>query len=259
VELAGALSEIRNTVLKKEYREMESDHMQIHLVDSNSALLRSFSEKSQQKALDYLTGMGVAVKFGMRVTGCDQNSITFADGTTMGTNTLIWAAGVKGSCLPGLESAFHEQANRFNVDEFNRLQGFQNIYALGDVALNMSEKDWERGHPQVAPAAIQQATNLAKNLLKGSEKWTAFKYTDKGSMATIGRYKAVVDAGNWHLAGPIAWFGWIFIHVMSLVSFRNRMLVLFNWAWKFISWKNTIRLIIRPYVRKTTVVEREVA
>lgn len=257
VELAGALAEIRKTILKKEYREMESEHMQIHLIDSNSVLLRSFSEKAQAKALQYLTDMGVSVKFGMRVTGCDENSITFADGTTMATNTLIWAAGVKGVCIPGLESAFNAKADRFNVDEFSRLNGFGNIYAVGDVALNMTESAWQRGHPQVAPAAIQQATNLAKNLLKDPSQWTPFKYNDKGSMATIGRFKAVMDRGKLHLSGPIAWFSWIFIHVMSLVSFRNRMLVLFNWAWKFLSWKNTIRLIVRPYVRKATVTEQE--
>ena len=228
VELAGALAEIRMTILKKEYREMESEHMQIHLVDSNTSLLNNFSKKAQEKAFEYLTEMGVSVRFGMRVIGCDENTIKFADGSTMATNTLIWAAGVKGVCIPGLESAFNAKADRFNVDEFSRLNGFGNIYAVGDVALNMTESAWLRGHPQVAPAAIQQAKNLAKNLLKDPSQWTPFKYNDKGSMATIGRFKAVMDRGKLHLSGPIAWFSWIFIHVMSLVSFRNRMLVLFN-------------------------------
>jgi len=257
VELAGAMAEIRMTVLKHEYREMESDRMQIHLVDSNSSLLRSFSEKSQAKALVYLQGMGVNVNFGMRVTGFDGDRVTFQDGSTMDTNTVIWAAGVKGHCVPGLEAGFDQRASRFTVDAFNKVQGMSNIYALGDVALMTADAKWPMGHPQVAPAALQQAQRLAKNLLCKAADRVPFKYWDKGSMATIGRYKAVVDAGKLHLSGPIAWLGWIFIHVMSLVSFRNRVMVLFNWAWKYLSWKNTIRLIIRPYVRRTTVTEQD--
>ncbi|MEZ4806245.1 MAG: NAD(P)/FAD-dependent oxidoreductase [Flavobacteriales bacterium] len=257
VELAGAMAEIRRTVLKREYREMDSERMQIHLIDSNHALLRSFSEDSQKKALEYVEGMGVKVRFGQRVVGCSDDHVTFKDGSSMATNTVIWAAGVKGTCLPGLEAGFHAEANRYKVDTFNRVEGTSNIYALGDVALMTNAPDWPRGHPQVAPAAIQQATQLAKNLLRKPGEWVPFTYKDKGSMATIGRYKAVLDVGKLHITGPVAWFGWIFVHVMSLVSFRNRMLVLFNWAWKYISWKNTIRLIIRPYVRKTTVAAHE--
>lgn len=257
VELAGAMAEIRKTVLAHEYREMESERMQIHLIDSNSSLLRSFSQKSQKKALAYLQGMGVNVRFGMRVMGFDGDKVTFQDGTTMDTNTVIWAAGVKGNCIPGLEAGFDQKAHRFIVDAYNKVQGTANIYALGDVALMTSDPKWPNGHPQVAPAAIQQAQRLAKNLLRKEGERVPFTYWDKGSMATIGRYKAVVDAGKLHLGGPIAWFAWIFVHVMSLVSFRNRMMVLFNWAWKYMSWKNTIRLIIRPYVRKTTVTEQK--
>lgn len=257
VELAGAMSEIRKTVLKHEYREMDSDRMQIHLVDSNSSLLRSFSPKSQAKALSYLQGMGVKVNFGMRVMSYDGDRVMFQDGTSMDTNTVIWAAGVRGTCIPGLEAGFDERANRFKVDSFGKVEGTANVYALGDVALMTTDPAWPKGHPQVAPAAIQQAKNLARNLLRPEAERVPFTYRDKGSMATIGRYKAVVDVGNFHIGGPIAWFGWIFVHVMSLVSFRNRMMVLFNWAWKYMSWKNTIRLIIRPYVRRTTVTEQD--
>ncbi len=257
VELAGAMSEIRKTVLKHEYREMDSDRMQIHLVDSNSSLLRSFSPKSQAKALSYLQGMGVKVNFGMRVMSYDGDRVMFQDGTSMDTNTVIWAAGVRGTCIPGLEAGFDERANRFKVDAFSKVEGTPNVYALGDVALMTTDPAWPKGHPQVAPAAIQQAKNLVRNLLRPEAERVPFTYRDKGSMATIGRYKAVVDVGNFHIGGPIAWFGWIFVHVMSLVSFRNRMMVLFNWAWKYMSWKNTIRLIIRPYVRRTTVTEQD--
>lgn len=256
VEMAGALAEIRRTVLKREYRELESERMQIWLVDGNDRVLNSFSAKSSGKALHYLEGMGVHVKFGARVVSYDGEVVTFQDGSTMEANTLLWAAGVKGVLIPGLEAAEVAKASRYRVDRFNKLDGIPDVYALGDVAL-MSEGRWERGHPQVAPAAVQQAQLLVRNLLRrqNGKALKPFTYRDKGSMATIGRYKAVVDVGSLHIGGLIAWLGWMFVHLMSLVGYRNRLQVLFNWAWKYMSWKNTIRLIIRPYVRKATPVE----
>ena len=252
VEMAGALAEIRRTVLKREYRELDSDRMQIWLVDSNERVLKSFSEKSSAHALGYLESMGVNVELGARVASYDGEVVNFQDGSTMEANTLLWAAGVKGVLIPGLEAGEVPKANRYGVDRFNQINGLPDVYALGDVAL-MSEGQWERGHPQVAPAAIQQAQLLVKNVIRKSkgEAMTPFTYTDKGSMATIGRYKAVVDAGNLHFGGLIAWLGWMFVHLMALVGYRNRLQVLMGWAWKYMSWKNTIRLIIRPYVRRT--------
>ncbi|MFT3885444.1 MAG: FAD-dependent oxidoreductase [Flavobacteriales bacterium] len=208
VELAGAMAEIRRTVLRHEYREMESDRMQIHLVDSNEAVLRTFSEVSQRRALRYLERMGVQVKFGTRVVGYDGDKVTFQDGSSMDTNTVIWAAGVKGLCLLGLEPSFDTRANRLRVDRFNQVEGMTDVYAIGDVALMTTDPKWPQGHPQVAPAAIQQGRRLAKNLLRPSAERVPFSYRDKGSMATIGRYKAVVDVGNVHISGAIAWFGW---------------------------------------------------
>ena len=220
VELAGALSEIRKTILKHEYRELESDRMQIWLVDSNDRVLMNFSEKSSANAQRYLEKMGVNVKLGNRVTGFNGDSVTFKDGSSMDSNTLIWAAGVKGSLIPGLEAAVDLKANRYKVDRFNQLQGVPDVYALGDVAIMQEGKPMKE-----------------------------FTYTDKGSMATIGRYKAVVDAFGMHIGGLFAWLAWMFVHLMALVGFRNRLQVLIGWAWKYMSWKNTIRLIIRPYVR----------
>lgn len=251
VELAGALAEIKRTVLAREYRELESDRMQIWLVDSNERVLKNFSEKASANALKYLEDMGVNVRFGVRVVAFDGDVITFKDGSTMESNTLIWAAGVKGVLLPGLEAAADERASRYRVDRFNQLQGVPDVYAVGDVAL-MQEGGWEHGHPQVAPAAIQQAALLGDNLVRKAEgrPMREFTYRDKGSMATIGRFKAVVDVGRWHVGGAVAWMAWMFVHLMALVGFRNRLQVLMGWAWKYISWKNTIRLIIRPYVRR---------
>lgn len=256
VELAGALAEIRNTILKREYRELDSGRMRIVLIDSNERVLKNFSEKSSAHALDYLQGMGVEVMLGGRVTSYNGETITFKDGSTMDSSTVIWAAGVKGSVIPGLEAAIEPKANRYSVDRFNRLKGVPDVFALGDVAF-MQEGAWEFGHPQVAPAAIQQATLLVRNLVSKAEgkPMKEFTYVDKGSMATIGRFKAVVDAGRLHVGGWIAWLGWMFVHLMALVGYRNRLQVLMGWAWKYLSWKNTIRLIIRPYVRRRSEVD----
>ncbi len=258
VELAGALAEIRKTIVKHEYREMHNERMQIHLVDSGSAVLSNFSPKAQRLALKYLKQLGVEVKLGALVTNFDGNTITFKDGSTMESNTMIWAAGVKGMPVPGMEGAVEERSGRYRVDAHNRVEGMKNIYAIGDIAQSISDPKWPKGQPQVAPVAIQQAKQLAKNLLKDTEaEWVPFTYREKGSMATIGRYKAVVDIGSIHFGGPIAWFMWLFVHLMSIVGFRSRVMVLTNWAWKYLSWKNTIRLIIRPYVRKVAVTAEE--
>lgn len=253
VEMAGALAEIRRTVLKREYRELDSRRMQIWLVDGNARVLPSFSEKSSQAAQRYLEQMGVNVRLNARVADYDGQRVSFADGTVLESHTVLWAAGVKGVLLPGLEAGEVPWASRYDVDRYNRVKGFNNVYALGDVAL-MAEGKWERGHPQVAPPAIQQATLLAENLMRQRKgrPMKPFTYTDKGSMATIGRYKAVVDAGKLQFSGLFAWMAWMFVHLMALVGYRNRLQVLFNWAWKYLSWKNTIRLIIRPYVRRST-------
>ncbi len=254
VELAGALAEIRKTILKHEYREMQNDRMQIHLVDSNHAVLANFSPKAQELALKYLKELGVNVQFGQRVTNFDGETITFQDGKTMESNTVIWAAGVKGLPIPGLEAAVDERSQRYRVDAFNRIQGSSNIYAIGDIAQSTGDPDWPKGHPQVAPVAIQQGKQLAKNLVRtNAGEWKPFSYRDKGSMATIGRNRAVVDIGSFHFGGPIAWYLWLFVHLMSLVGFRRRVMVITNWAWKYLSWKNTIRLIIRPYVRSVSI------
>jgi len=261
VELAGALAEIRRTVLRREYREMNSDLMRIVLIDSNDRVLKSFREESSANALKYLKELGVEVKLGMRVLGGDADHITLSDGTTMETNTVIWAAGVKGALLHGLEDAVNERANRYMVDRMNRVQGYPDVYALGDIALMEEGEAWPMGHPQVATVAIQQGRHLVMNLKRkaAGKEALPFSYVDKGSMAVIGRGRAVVEIGNRSFGGFFAWAMWMLVHVVQLVGFRNRIMVLVNWGWKYLSWKNTIRLIIRPYVRQGTEVSRPVA
>ena len=257
VELAGSLAEIRRTVLKREYREMDSALMRIVLIDSNDRVLKNFSEKASSNALKYLHELGVEVHLGVRVTGGDDEHITLDDGRVLETNTVIWAAGVKGVTVPGLEDALNVPASRYEVDRTNALKGHPDIYVLGDPAL-MVEDAWPRGQPQVATVAIQHGKHLVKNLRRRAERKEAlpFSYQHKGSMAVIGRRKAVVDIGKRSFGGTFAWLLWMFVHVIQLVGFRNRTMVLVNWAWKYLSWKNTIRLIIRPYVRRGTMVTR---
>jgi NADH dehydrogenase len=169
-----------------------------------------------------------------------------ADGTIIATSSLIWTAGVKGAYPEGFDASSIARGNRLTVDDYNQLIGNENIFAIGDVASMQSGP-----HPMVAPVAIQQAKNLAKNLnRKNKSDWKKFVYFDKGSMATIGRSRAVADVKFLHLNGFFAWLAWLFIHLMLLVGFRNRVIVLFNWVWNYFSYDRAIRLIIRPYQKK---------
>ena len=256
VELAGALAEIKRTVLKQEYREVESDLMQIVLIDSNDRVLQNFSEKSSRFALEYLQELGVKVMLGKRVVNYANDRLELNDGSVMHTNTVIWAAGVRGAPIEGLEAALDQRSGRLQVNDNCAVEGYDDIHAIGDIAQMSSDPAWPKGHPQVATVAIQQGKYLVQYFdrkAKG-EKVPPFRYKHKGSMATIGRGRAVVDLGRSSFGGVFAWLVWMLVHVVQLVGFRNRMMVLFNWAWKYLSWKNTIRLIIRPYVRNGTPV-----
>jgi NADH:ubiquinone reductase (H+-translocating) len=252
VELAGSLAEIKRTVLKHEYREVESDLMQIMLIDSNDRVLQNFSPTSSARSLKYLQELGVQVMLNTRVENYDGHHLRLSNGEEIPTNTVIWAAGVTGAAIPGLEKALDPRSNRYRVNDHCEIEGYPDVFALGDIARMDSDPAWPKGHPQVATVAIQQGRYIVKLLVdrtKGEET-APFRYKHKGSMATIGRAKAVVDIGGRSIGGTLAWLMWMFVHVIQLVGFKNRMVVLFNWGWKYLSWKNTIRLIIRPYVRK---------
>ncbi len=261
VELAGALAEIKRTVLRREYRQVDSELMRIMLIDSNDRVLKHFSERASANAKRYLEELGVEVRLGQRVLGGDDERIELDDGTFIETNTVIWAAGVKGVTLPGLEDALDARSGRYEVDRFNTLKGHPDIHVLGDCALMTDDPAWPHGHPQVATVAIQQGRLMVRNLVRRAEKKAPipFAYKHKGSMAVIGRRKAVVDIGRYSFGGTFAWLLWMFVHVIQLVGFRNRIMVLVNWAWKYMSWKNTIRLIIRPYVRPSGALARPFA
>ena len=247
VEVSGALSELRNNVLPKDYPELDFSKMKVYLIEGGSRLLNGMSEKSHRHAMDALEKMGVEVRLSTRVDSYDNGELKISDGSVLKAKTLIWAAGVTGNVISGLEGFTIKPSNRIQVNRFNEVVGADGLYALGDIA-SMETEAYPKGHPQQAPAAIQQAGLLVKNLnrkLEGKEM-EPFTYTDKGSMATIGRNHAVCDLpGNIHFKGFFAWTIWMFVHLMSIIGFRNKVVILFNWVWNYITYDRSIRLILR--------------
>lgn len=250
VELAGAMGELKKHILPSDYPDLDIRRMNVHLIQGGDRLLPSMSKHASDNALKYLEQLGVQVWFGMTVKDYDGKIIT-TDKRPFEATTLIWAAGVKGSLIPGIEGDGVIAGNRYVVNEFNQIKGFENVFAIGDVAIMMSEKN-PKGHPMVAQVAIQQGKLLAKNLLnlKENKPLVPFTYWDKGSMATIGRNKAVVDLPKWKFAGWFAWIVWMFVHLVSLVGFRNKMVALMNWIVQYFQYNKSVRLIIRPYKGK---------
>lgn len=250
VELAGAMGELKKHVLPADYPDLDIRRMNVHLIQAADRLLPTMSQNASDKALMYLEKLGVQVWFDMKVLDYDGKTIT-TDKRPFDATTLIWAAGVKGALIPGLEGDDRIVGGRYVVNEFNQVKGFENVYAIGDVALMMTEKT-PKGDPMVAQVAIQQGKLLAKNLMnkRNGKTMKPFVYKDKGSMATIGRDKAVVDLPHWKFAGWFAWFVWMFVHLASLIGFRNKAIALTNWVVQYFSYNKSVRLIIRPYERK---------
>nr|WP_294937454.1 NAD(P)/FAD-dependent oxidoreductase [uncultured Flavobacterium sp.] len=252
VELAGALAEMKKAILPKDYPDLDIRNMGIHLVQGSDRLLDAMSVKSSKNAEDFLRGLGVSIWKNVRVTNYDGRLITTTSDLTFETATVIWAAGVKGALISGLKAeSFIERADRVKVNEFNQVLGYDNIFAVGDIAVMASDK-FPQGHPMMAQPAIQQGQLLAQNLVRKLEnrEMKPFVYNDKGSMATIGRNKAVVDLPKWHFHGVFAWFVWMFVHLFSLIGFKNKAVVLMNWVYNYIRFDREGRLIIRPYKKK---------
>jgi NADH dehydrogenase len=249
VELAGAISELRRDILPKDYPDLDVRAMDIHLIEANDRLLKSMSEQSSKKAKEALDDMGVDVWLETRVTDYDGNYATTSDGRKLSGAMLIWAAGVKAVVPNGIDASAIK-GGRMSVNEFNQIIGYDNIFAIGDAAIMVSE-EYPQGHPMVAQPAMQQGKLLAKNLkrLKEGKGMLAFKYKDLGSMATIGRNKAVTEINNFKLSGWIAWIAWLFVHVYQLVGFRNKIVVMINWAQNYLRHARDLRLIIRPFKR----------
>jgi len=249
VELAGALSELKHHVFPKDYKELDLDHMDIHLVEAGPRLLNGMSEKASQKALEYLQKMGVKVHLNLAVKSYDGYEVVFNNDETLIARTLVWAAGVKGNPIAGLSDDSRGKGNRLKVDHFNRVKGYENIFAIGDVAQMEGDPHFPNGHPMMAPPAMQQGILLAKNLkqLIAKNPMSPFRYKDQGSMATVGRNKAVVDTKLIKTQGFMAWYIWMFVHLISIIGFRNKVFTFFSWVWSYFSYDRSNRLIIgRP-------------
>jgi NADH dehydrogenase len=250
VELAGALAEFRKSILSVDYPSLTPQDMQVHLVEGSNRVLNAMSEHASKKAKQYLEKLGVTIHLNTLINGYDGEKVTTNnEDLFFKTKTFIWAAGVTGAPVKGLDAkAIFEKVNRYNVNEFNQIETYKTIFALGDIALMQTDK-FPKGHPQVAQPAIQQGEHLAKNIkrMMDNKNLIPFSYLDKGSMATIGRNKAVVDLKKFKFAGPFAWFVWMFIHLFFLVGFRNRVVTFFNWAYNYINYDRAARLIIRPF------------
>lgn len=251
VELAGALAELKIHILPKDYPDLDIRQMQIHLVEAAPLLLGAMSAKSAEAAFKYLSKLDVKIWLNTAVEDYDGKSVKLKGGKSIPSETLIWAAGVEGAPINGITGDSLLRNKRLHVDEFNKLVGLQNIFAIGDVA-SMNSDINPKGHPMLAQVAIQQGELLAlniSNLIKG-KKLKSFNYNDKGTMATIGRNKAVVELPFLKMQGFLAWFIWMFVHLMSLVGFRNRAVTLINWMWGYFNYDRGVRLIIRPFIKK---------
>lgn len=250
VEVAGMFAELWKNALKKDYPELKGAGAAIHLVDGSANVLSPMSEESQKDAFTALTRMGVKVGLNKKVEDFSDDKVIFADGEIIETKSVIWAAGVTCKTFDGLPVSVYGRGKRMIVDAFNELIEVPDVFALGDTCIQTTDADFPQGHPQLAQVAIQQAKNLAHNFKERSNKGIKrpFKYTDKGSMAVIGRNKAVADLATpkAHFNGFIAWGMWVFVHLLSLINYRNRIKTLYNWTTTYFTMDQSLRFIIRP-------------
>lgn len=252
VELAGAFAEMKKDILPRDYPYMNFDHLKIILVSSTEKPLAVMSKEAQDKSEKYLKDLGVTFMSGEVVTEYDGDKVHLKSGKEIPSNNVIWAAGVTGNVIDG----FPEDKlvrNRYIVDRYNKIKGYDNIYAIGDIAY-METPKYLQGHPQVANVAINQAKNLGKNLLKKNQsEWKEYEYDDKGSLATIGKHRAVVDLPFIKFQGFLAWYFWMFLHLMLILSVRNKLAIFFNWMWSYINKDSSLRLIIIPTKKNGTL------
>jgi NADH dehydrogenase len=253
VEVSGMFAEMRKNILLKEYPELDTTASNIYLVDGGDALLSPMSLESQADTLEAVTKLGVVVKLNTRVVDYKDDTVFFADGKTIQTKNLIWAAGVSAKEFEGIPAESYGRGKRMVTDAFNKVNGTENIYAIGDTCIQLNDVDFPSGHPQVAQVAIQQGINLAENfkLTLQNKSLKPFKYKDKGSMAIIGKNKAVVDfhKPKMHFKGFFAWMIWLFVHLMSLITYRNRLNTFYHWMIAYFSKDQSLRMIIRPEKR----------
>jgi NADH dehydrogenase len=246
VEVSGAIAEMKKFVLPKDYPDLDFNLMKITLVEGDPKVLGNMSENASKKSLVYLQKMGVDVMLNTRVSDFDGEYISFADGKKIKTKLVIWAAGISGVVPAGISDELVGRGKRIFVDSFNRVKGYEDVFAIGDIALMIDEKN-PNGHPQVAQVAIQQGKNVARNFkaIQKNEKLKPFRYIDRGSMATIGRNRAVADLAFVKFGGFFAWMAWMFVHLMAILGVKNRLLIFINWMWNYITYDQSLRLILK--------------
>lgn len=259
VELSGAIAEIRNHILAVDYPELRKEDMHVYLVEGQDKILTNLSPQASAKAELYLRELGVTLLLNKRVTGYDGEEISFSEGSPIAAKTVIWSAGVMGQFPNGIPDDLIVRGRRILTEPTCLIPGLEQVFAIGDVSATITEET-PNGYPGVAPTAQQQGRFVAKQILRhiNGEQLAHFKYRDKGSMATVGRNKAVVDLGNIRFQGFFAWWVWMFVHLMSLIGFRNRLVTLTNWILSYVTFNGGVRLIIHKFVRKpkeTTIAE----
>jgi len=246
VEVAGTIAEMKRFILPRDYPEMDFSSMHITLVEGSPKVLNGMSEKSSLRALEYLKKLGVEVRLNAIVQDYDGKTVTIKGVDNISTHNLVWAAGIIGNKVVGLKDEDYVRGGRIKVNRFNQVESDNSVYAIGDVAYMETER-YPNGHPQVAQAAIQHGKNLGKNFLAMSKfhKMKKFEYKNLGSMATVGRNKAVVDLPKRHFSGFLAWLVWMVVHLRSILGIKNKFLIFLNWIWNYLTYNLSLRLIIQ--------------
>lgn len=247
VELAGAFAEIKKYILPKDYPGIDFSQFSIYLIEGSSRTLTTMSANASKASGEYLIQLGVHLITETFVKSYDGTTVTLSDGATIAASTLIWAAGIKGNRIEGLDEKVWIANSRIQVNRQNKIDGYKNIYAIGDISL-MTTPNYPKGHPQVANVAINQARLLSQNLRNEyrNKPLKEYEYKDLGAMATIGRNKAVVDLPFIQFKGYMAWLVWMFLHLMLILTVRNKLIIFINWAWSYLTKNSSLRLILKP-------------
>jgi NADH dehydrogenase len=248
VEVAGVMAEMKRAILPHDYPDLDSSLMNIYLVEGGNRLLPAFSEDSSEAVEKFLRNMGVNVLLNKLVTDYKDHKVMLADGSTIATRTFIWVSGIAGQPVGNLDASHLGRGRRIKVDSFNKVKGLEDVFCIGDQCIVEGDEQYPNGHPQVAQVAIQQGKNLAKNIrrMEKGKELKPFRYTNLGSMATVGRNKAVAEFAKFKLKGFIAWLMWLIVHLRSILGVRNKILVLLNWTWNYVTYNQSLRIIFYP-------------
>lgn len=258
VEVSGVLSEMKRFILPHDYPDLDKSLMNIYLIEAGNRLLSAFSRESSDKAEEFLRNMGVNILLNKRVTDYKDHKVVLDDGTEIATRTFIWVSGVAGVPIGNMDASCFGRGHRIKVDEYNRVIGMDDVFAIGDQCIMTGDKDYPNGHPQLAQVAIQQGRLLASNLLRleQGKPLKAFHYKNLGSMATIGRNRAVAEFKKVKMQGWFAWLMWLVVHLRSILGVRNKVIVLLNWIWNYFNYNQSLRMIFYPRKAKE-VIDRE--